>query len=101
MKASDLLPKACGEGVIFAPGGNFFLDPADGEGGMRLNFASNTEAVIEEGVPAVGQGDGRDAEWSGVRFFPPTEIMITNARSVGADTQVRPYGNCVNYSSIR
>ncbi|SFL77858.1 GntR family transcriptional regulator / MocR family aminotransferase [Desulfomicrobium norvegicum] len=60
MKASDLLPKACGEGVIFAPGGNFFLDPAEGEGGMRLNFASNTEAVIEEGVRRLGVAMGGD-----------------------------------------
>jgi GntR family transcriptional regulator / MocR family aminotransferase len=54
VKASDLLPRACEDGVVFAPGGNFFLDPVQGEGFMRLNFASNTEAVIEEGVRRLG-----------------------------------------------
>jgi GntR family transcriptional regulator/MocR family aminotransferase len=54
VKASDLLPKACKEGVIFAPGGNFHLDPAQGEGFMRLNFASNSEEVIKEGIRRLG-----------------------------------------------
>ncbi len=54
MKASELLPKACEAGVVFAPGGNFYLNPADGERELRLNFASNTEEVIEEGVRRVG-----------------------------------------------
>ncbi len=54
MKASEVLPKACEEGVVFAPGGNFFLDPAEGDGCMRLNFASNGEAVIEEGIRRLG-----------------------------------------------
>ena len=39
---------------VFAPGGNFHLDPCEGEGFMRLNFASNTEEVIEEGVRRLG-----------------------------------------------
>jgi len=58
VKASDLLPKACKEGVIFAPGGNFHLDPVQGEGFMRLNFASNTEDVIEEGIRRLGKALG-------------------------------------------
>jgi GntR family transcriptional regulator/MocR family aminotransferase len=58
MRASDLLPRACGEGVIFAPGGNFYLDPSAGEGCMRLNFASNTEDVIEEGIMRLGRAMG-------------------------------------------
>ena len=55
MQASELLPKACGEGMIFAPGGNFHLDPAEGEGCMRLNFASNSAEVIEEGIRRLGR----------------------------------------------
>ena len=55
MKASEVLPRACEEGVVFAPGGNFHLDPAEGEGCMRLNFASNSEEVIEEGVRRLGR----------------------------------------------
>lgn len=55
MKASELLPRACEAGVVFAPGGNFYLNPADGERELRLNFASNTEEVIEEGVRRLGR----------------------------------------------
>ena len=58
IKASDLLPKACGEGVVFAPGGNFHLDPCHGEGFMRLNFASNSEDVIEEGIKRLARAMG-------------------------------------------
>ncbi|NLW82326.1 MAG: PLP-dependent aminotransferase family protein [Desulfovibrionales bacterium] len=59
IRASDLLVKACAEGVIFAPGGNFYLDPEKGEGCMRLNFASNSEDIIEEGIRRLGQAMGR------------------------------------------
>ncbi len=55
MKASEVLPRACDEGMVFAPGGNFHLDPAEGEGCMRLNFASNSEEVIEEGIRRLGR----------------------------------------------
>ena len=55
MKASEVLPRACEEGMIFAPGGNFHLDPAEGEGCIRLNFASNSEEVIEEGIRRLGR----------------------------------------------
>jgi GntR family transcriptional regulator/MocR family aminotransferase len=58
MRASDLLPRACEAGVIFAPGGNFYLDPSAGEGCMRLNFASNSENVIEEGIRRLGRAMG-------------------------------------------
>ncbi|MDO9583303.1 MAG: PLP-dependent aminotransferase family protein [Desulfomicrobium sp.] len=64
VKASDLLPRACEEGMVFAPGGNFFLDPVQGEGFMRLNFASNTEAMIEEGVRRLGKAMGRMTNFS-------------------------------------
>jgi GntR family transcriptional regulator/MocR family aminotransferase len=55
MRASELLPRACETGVVFAPGGNFYLDPGAGEGCMRLNFASNSEDVIEEGIRRLGR----------------------------------------------
>ncbi len=58
MRASELLPKACGQGMIFAPGGNFYLDPNDGEGCMRLNFASNSAEVIEEGIQRLARAMG-------------------------------------------
>jgi len=58
IKAPDLLPKACEEGVVFAPGGNFHLDPEEGEGWMRLNFASNSEDVIEEGIQRLARAMG-------------------------------------------
>lgn len=54
-KASELLPRACGEGMVFAPGGNFYIDPAKGDDSMRLNFASNTEDVIVEGIKRLGR----------------------------------------------
>ncbi len=54
-KASELLPRACGEGMVFAPGGNFYIDPAKGDDSMRLNFASNTEDVIIEGIKRLGR----------------------------------------------
>lgn len=55
LQASTLLPRACENGMIFAPGGNFHLTPGDGENYLRLNFASNTEAVIREGVARLGR----------------------------------------------
>ena len=55
MKCSELLPRACDAGMIFAPGGNFHLDPIEGDDCMRLNFASNSEEVIEEGMRRLGR----------------------------------------------
>ena len=54
VRSSELLPAACAAGMAFAPGGNFFADPAAGEGCLRLNFASSTEEVIEEGIRRLG-----------------------------------------------
>ncbi len=65
MKASEVLPRACEEGVVFAPGGNFHLDPAEGEGCMRLNFASSSEEVIEEGIRRLGRAMGKCRGMSG------------------------------------
>lgn len=58
MRASEPLPRACERGVAFASGGNFHLDPNEGEGCLRLNFASNTEDVIEEGIRRLGRAMG-------------------------------------------
>jgi GntR family transcriptional regulator/MocR family aminotransferase len=41
--------------MVFAPGGNFYIDPAKGDDSMRLNFASNTEDVIVEGIKRLGR----------------------------------------------
>jgi GntR family transcriptional regulator/MocR family aminotransferase len=49
-----LLPFAIAEGVDYAPGGRFFTDRAEGEGYLRLNFATQTPENIEEGVRRLG-----------------------------------------------
>jgi GntR family transcriptional regulator/MocR family aminotransferase len=46
----DLLPVAAEAGVEYAPGARFFPNPADGEPYLRLNFATQTPAEIEEGI---------------------------------------------------
>ena len=50
-----LLPFALEVGVEFAPGTRFFPNPAEGEGYLRLNFATCTPAEIEEGIRRLGQ----------------------------------------------
>jgi GntR family transcriptional regulator/MocR family aminotransferase len=50
-----LLPLALETGVEFAPGTRFFPEPCEGEGFIRLNFASRTEAEIEEGMRRLGK----------------------------------------------
>jgi GntR family transcriptional regulator / MocR family aminotransferase len=51
----DLLPFALEAGVEFAPGTRFFPNPAEGEGYLRLNFATCTPAEITEGIQRLGQ----------------------------------------------
>ncbi|MCL4862161.1 MAG: PLP-dependent aminotransferase family protein [Caldilineaceae bacterium] len=46
----DLLPLAAEAGVEYAPGTRFFPIPADGESYLRLNFATQPPAEIEEGI---------------------------------------------------
>jgi GntR family transcriptional regulator / MocR family aminotransferase len=46
----DLLPLAVEAGVEYAPGTRFFPNPADGESYLRLNFATQASAEIEEGI---------------------------------------------------
>ncbi len=50
LSADDLLPTACERGVNFAPGSNFFADPAAGRDWLRLNFAAQRPEEIEEGI---------------------------------------------------
>jgi GntR family transcriptional regulator/MocR family aminotransferase len=50
LSSLQLLPLAAEEGVEFAPGSRFFLNPPEGEGYLRLNFATQTPEDIEEGI---------------------------------------------------
>ena len=54
LSASELLPVACKEGVSFAPGNFFFTDGVSGREWIRLNFASQPEEDIEEGIRRLG-----------------------------------------------
>lgn len=55
LSSERLLPLAGEEGVTFAPGSIFFPDGSDGEGYMRLNFASQPPETIEEGIRRLGK----------------------------------------------
>jgi GntR family transcriptional regulator/MocR family aminotransferase len=55
LSALKLLPLAAEEGVRYAPGGRFFADRAQGESYLRLNFATQTPADIEEGIMRLGR----------------------------------------------
>ena len=50
MSAEELLPVACKDGVSFVPGNYFFVDSASGDEWIRLNFASQPEGDIGEGI---------------------------------------------------
>jgi GntR family transcriptional regulator / MocR family aminotransferase len=54
LSASELLPVACKEGMAFAPGNFFFTDGVSGREWIRLNFASQPEEDIEEGIRRLG-----------------------------------------------
>ncbi len=49
-QADRLIQPAWEQGVTFAPGSRFFVDPAEGQGWMRLNFVANSGTEIEEGI---------------------------------------------------
>ena len=54
--SSDALPAAArAEGVTFAPGAGFFLDPTEGDSYVRLNFAAQPIEAIETGIQRLGQ----------------------------------------------
>jgi GntR family transcriptional regulator/MocR family aminotransferase len=55
VRGDDLLPEACQRGVAFAPGSRFFVDPADGESFIRLNFACQPPEHLQEGVRRLGE----------------------------------------------
>jgi GntR family transcriptional regulator / MocR family aminotransferase len=50
LSADRLLPLACREGVAFAPGSQYFVNRADGESTLRLNFAAHTPDEIDLGI---------------------------------------------------
>jgi GntR family transcriptional regulator/MocR family aminotransferase len=52
--ADELLPASCKQGISFVPGNFFFIDQASGREWMRLNFASQPEKDIEEGIKRLG-----------------------------------------------
>jgi len=53
--ANELLPVACKEGVSFVPGNYFFTDGISGNKWIRLNFASQPEEAITDGIKRLGQ----------------------------------------------
>jgi GntR family transcriptional regulator / MocR family aminotransferase len=55
ISSSTLLSAALKAGVEFAPGTRFFINPAEGEPYLRLNFASRTPQEIETGIQRLGQ----------------------------------------------
>ena len=55
LSSEELLPVACKEGVSFVPGNYFFTDGASGREWIRLNFASQPESDIEEGIKRLGR----------------------------------------------
>jgi len=55
VSAEELLPMACKEGVSFVPGNYFFVDSASGENWIRLNFASQPEEDIGDGIKRLGR----------------------------------------------
>ncbi|MDP2872070.1 MAG: PLP-dependent aminotransferase family protein, partial [Bacillota bacterium] len=54
LSATELLPQACAAGVAFMPGTAFCAEAAEGEQYVRLNFASQAEREIVEGVRRLG-----------------------------------------------
>jgi len=50
MSAQDLLPLATHQGVSYAPGSWFTVNPKDGENYIRLNFAVQTPEKIDQGI---------------------------------------------------
>jgi GntR family transcriptional regulator/MocR family aminotransferase len=58
LSSAALLPLAAEQGVTYAPGDRFFANRADGERYIRLNFATQTPADIDEGIRRLGRAMG-------------------------------------------
>ncbi len=65
LSSDELLPLACDEGVAFAPGARFFVDSAEGEQYLRLNFVAHPPESIEVGIRRLGKAIKRYAKASG------------------------------------
>jgi GntR family transcriptional regulator/MocR family aminotransferase len=55
VSALELAPFAEQQGVGYSPGSLFFVEPAQGEGYLRLNFATQDSQRIEEGIRRLGE----------------------------------------------
>jgi GntR family transcriptional regulator / MocR family aminotransferase len=55
ISARILARAAAGAGVVIAPGTRFFIEPNDGDGHIRLNFATRTEEEIRDGLARLGR----------------------------------------------
>jgi GntR family transcriptional regulator / MocR family aminotransferase len=55
LSSEKLLPLALEEGVIFAPGNEFFPDGSGGRNWLRLNFVAQAPDQIEEGLKRLGR----------------------------------------------
>jgi GntR family transcriptional regulator / MocR family aminotransferase len=65
VSSAQLLPVACQEGVAFAPGSQFFVNSADGEAYLRLNFSAHTPDEIDLGIQRLARAIKRYAQLSG------------------------------------
>ena len=54
LSSEMLLPLAWEEGVVFAPGSEFFPDKLDGRNWLRLNFVAQAPDQINEGIRRLG-----------------------------------------------
>ena len=54
LSSEMLLPLAWEEGVVFAPGNEFFPDKLDGRNWLRLNFVAQAPDQINEGIKRLG-----------------------------------------------
>ena len=55
LSSEMLLPLALEEGVVFAPGNEFFPDKSDGRNWLRLNFVAQAPDQIDEGIKRLGK----------------------------------------------
>ena len=55
LSSEKLLPFAVAEGVIFAPGNEFFPDRLSGRNWLRLNFVAQAPDQIDEGIKRLGK----------------------------------------------